>query len=283
MVEALCASAVLLGIASLRAPQMALRAARALAALDGRDAVGETDLELAVQLVLAPRATRLPAEVEAEAPPPDDPPEPETPPETAEDEAERPLPPLDEILLAAVAAALPAGVLDRLRAGMARPGGAQGKAGQVRASVLRGRPLGTRRGEPTGGARLALLDTLRAAAPWQPLRRRAGGARIEVRRDDFRIRRFRERSETTTVFVVDASGSAALARLAEAKGAVELLLAEAYRRRDHVALISFRGQGAELVLPPTRSLLRAKRTLSGLPGGGGTPLASALDAAAEVA
>ncbi|WP_319936755.1 magnesium chelatase subunit D [Thermohalobaculum sediminis] len=282
MVEALCATAAVLGIGSLRAPQMALRAARALAALDGRAAVEETDLALAVQLVLAPRATCLPAPEET-APPPDEAPEPESPPEAATEDDARPLPPLDEILLAAVEAALPEGVLDRLRAGAARPGGGQGKAGQVRSSVLRGRPLGARRGEPRGGARLALIDTLRAAAPWQPLRQRAGGALIEVRRDDFRIRRFRERAETTTLFVVDASGSSALARLAEAKGAVELMLAEAYRRRDHVALISFRGQGAELVLPPTRSLLRAKRSLAGLPGGGGTPLAAALDAAAEVA
>jgi magnesium chelatase subunit D len=84
------------------------------------------------------------------------------------------------------------------------------------------------------------------------------------------------------VFVVDASGSAALHRLAEAKGAVELLLAECYVRRDRVALVAFRGQQAELLLPPTRSLVRAKRGLAGLRGGGGTPLASAIDQAATL-
>lgn len=104
-----------------------------------------------------------------------------------------------------------------------------------------------------------------------------------VRRDDLRIRILKQRTETTTVFCVDASGSAALERLAEAKGAVELLLAEAYVRRDRVALVAFRGTGAELVLPPTRSLTRAKRGLSGLPGGGGTPLAAGIDAAVAVA
>jgi magnesium chelatase subunit D len=78
--------------------------------------------------------------------------------------------------------------------------------------------------------------------------------------------------------VVDASGSSALHRLAEAKGAVELLLADCYVRRDQVAVIAFRHQQAEIILPPTRSLVRAKRSLSGLPGGGGTPLAKALHA-----
>ena len=81
------------------------------------------------------------------------------------------------------------------------------------------------------------------------------------------------------MFVVDASGSAALHRLAEAKGAVELMLADCYVRRDSVALIAFRGKTAELLLAPTRSLARAKRNLASLPGGGGTPLASAVEAA----
>jgi magnesium chelatase subunit D len=102
---------------------------------------------------------------------------------------------------------------------------------------------------------------------------------VLIRKDDFRISRFKQRAESTTIFVVDASGSAALHRLAEAKGAVELLLADCYIRRDQVALIAFRGSAAEVLLPPTRSLARAKRSLAGLPGGGGTPLAAGLDAA----
>ena len=85
------------------------------------------------------------------------------------------------------------------------------------------------------------------------------------------------------IFAVDASGSSAMARLSEAKGAIELMLAEAYARRDHVALIAFRGHDAELVLPPTRSLVQTKRRLSGLPGGGGTPLAAGLRASADLA
>ena len=101
--------------------------------------------------------------------------------------------------------------------------------------------------------------------------------------DDFRVVRYRERSESTTIFVVDASGSAALNRLAEAKGAVELLLADCYIRRDQVALVAFRNDTAEILLPPTRSLVRAKRNLAALPGGGGTPLVSAIETAAALA
>ena len=71
--------------------------------------------------------------------------------------------------------------------------------------------------------------------------------------------------------------------LAEAKGAVETILAECYVRRDRVALVSFRSKKAEVLLPPTRSLERAKRALAGLPGGGGTPLASGLDEAFALA
>ena len=102
-------------------------------------------------------------------------------------------------------------------------------------------------------------------------------------RDDFRVARIKQRNEATAIFAVDASGSTAFQRLAEAKGAVETILAECYVRRDKVALVAFRGKKAELLLPPTRSLERAKRALAGLPGGGGTPLASGLDEAFALA
>jgi magnesium chelatase subunit D len=119
------------------------------------------------------------------------------------------------------------------------------------------------------------VDTLRAAAPFQRLRGAEPG-RLALRSEDIRLRRFREKAETCAIFLVDASGSAAAERLAEAKGAVERLLADAYVTRTDVALVAFRGRGADLLLPPTRSLTRAKRALAGLPGGGGTPLAAAL-------
>jgi magnesium chelatase subunit D len=138
-------------------------------------------------------------------------------------------------------------------------------------------------GTPGSGKRIDLVATLRAAAPWQPLRRRSDGPRLEIRKSDLRLKRYQESSDRVLIFAVDASGSSAFARLAEAKGAVELLLAQAYARRDHVALIAFRGLKAELILPPTRSLVQTKRRLTSLPGGGGTPLAAGLKMAFELA
>ena len=276
----LAATALALGIDSARAPVFALRAARAAAALAGRDEIDDDDLILAVRLVLAPRATRLPAPPEAdgasEPPPP--------PPEDDAGEEEQAIPDLPEdMILAAALATLPRDVLERLAAGRGRRGGNRAcGAGERRKSALRGRPLGARAGVPRGGLRLSLIDTLRTAAPWQALRARGDGP-IRIRRDDLRIRRFETRAETLTIFAVDASGSAAVARLAEAKGAVELLLAQAYVKRAQVAMIAFRGGGAELLLPPTRSLTRARRALAELPGGGGTPLAAGLEAARMLA
>ncbi len=284
-VGALTATAAALGIGSLRAPLLALRAARVLAALDRKDAVEPQHAAEAARLVLAPRATQLPSEEADSAPAEDGSPPPPTGQGEHDEATDRPL---DDVVLAAAQAAIPAGLLARLVSDRLRsPARAHGRAGALQASRSRGRPVGTRRGELHAGLRLNVIETLRAAAPWQLLRRSASRpgsqARISVRPDDFRITRTKQHRQTTTIFVVDASGSQALHRMAEAKGAVELLLADCYVRRDRVALVVFRGQHAELVLPPTRSLVRAKRSLAGLPGGGGTPLAAGVEAAAQLA
>jgi magnesium chelatase subunit D len=299
LLESLCAAALALGIGSVRAVLQAIRVARAAAALGGRNAVALEDATLAGRLVFASRATMLPAEEPpADAEPPEQDEQPtndstsdDEPDDDPADDLDRPL---DDTVLAAIAASLPPGLLASLRAAGAprRPASSVGRSGTLQQARLRGRPAGIRRGDPRTGARLNVIETLRAAAPWQPLRRRARvepnassrsvRPRIEIRHDDFRITRFRQRTQTTTLFVVDASGSSALHRLGEAKGAVELLLADCYVRRDRVALIAFRGRTAELLLPPTRSLVRAKRSLAALPGGGGTPLATGIDAATEL-
>jgi magnesium chelatase subunit D len=328
VLQALCAAADALGVDSLRGPLLALRAARAAAALAGDSEVQAEHAALAARLVLAPRATRLPPSPApqdgAEPPEPDpqqdaSPPGPATP-ENPGDPGENPRedspgdPPdehpdddpsrADELqgqVLHSARAAIPAGLLAALQAEQLQRGRAQagGRAGAPQKSHTRGRPVGVRRGPPQGGARINVIETLRAAAPWQRLRGQQAQAlaqargsaagppvrprRVHVRPEDFHVTRFRQLGQTTTVFVVDASGSSALHRLAEAKGAVELLLADCYVRRDRVSVLAFRGAAAELLLPPTRSLARAKRSLAGLPGGGGTPLASALDAAGALA
>ena len=283
--HAVASAAASLGVVSARGSLLTLRAAKAAAVFDDRDVVNHDDLVLAIRLVLVPRATRFPdADADAEADADDAPdamPEDADPGDQSSGDASQPL---DDVILAAVRATLPPNIIAAIADNARRAATSKGKgSGAKLKAQLRGRPVGVRSGVPRGGNRLSLIETLRAAAPWQKLRRAAGDTRVRIRRDDLRIKRFQSRAETTTIFVVDASGSSASARLAEAKGAVELLLAEAYVKRAQVALIAFRGTSAELILPPTRSLTRARRALAELPGGGGTPLAAGLTMAGEVA
>ncbi|NUB43512.1 magnesium chelatase subunit D [Fertoebacter nigrum] len=307
--ETLARVAATLGIASLRAPTLALAAARAGAALAGRSAVTDDDLRLACDLVYAHRA--LPAAAEAEPPPAEDTPPEDTLPDNLPPEPQDSDRFPEEMLVEAARAALPADLLARLAAARAArvAKGATG-SGAAKAGNRRGRPLPSRAGRLGSGQRIDLVATLRAAAPWQPLRRaqaalaagldagQSGGVAdlshplsprspstlpaLLLRPSDIRLKRFMEMSDRVLIFAVDASGSSAMARLAETKGAVELLLAQAYARRDHVALLAFRGRAAELILPPTRSLVQTKRRLAGLPGGGATPLAHGLQMALAV-
>ena len=288
--EDLVSVALRLGIDSLRAPLLAGRAARAEAALAGREVASVEDLTRAVELILVPRATQMPAEeVDDESPPPEPEPEaPEPPPDSddAGDSDDGPAEIPQEVLLEAARALLPPDLLERMGAMKAARTSAGSGAGGARKGNRRGKPLPSRPGRPSGEARVDLVATLRNAAPWQPMRRASAvdpDRPLHIRMGDIRLRRFEEKSDRLLIFAVDASGSAAFSRLAEAKGAVELLLAEAYARRDHVALVAFRGTEAELLLPPTRSLVQTKRRLAALPGGGGTPLAAGLRAALQVA
>ena len=144
----------------------------------------------------------------------------------------------------------------------------------VRSIVPRGRPVG-----------LAWDATLRAAAPFQVHRRKQGSERddraVHLYGEDLREPVRAGKRGALILFVVDASGSmGARGRMAFAKGAVRALLTDAYRRRDRVGLITFRGQGARLVLPPTRIVTLADRFLAEKPTGGRTPLAAALYLAA---
>lgn len=282
---ALAVTAVRFGIDSLRAPLIALAAARANAALNNRKTVNEDDLQIAVQLVYAHRATQMP--VEEEETEPEDNTHPDDSPDTQSldhDESDLNLP--NELLIDAVKAVLPFDVLAMLEgSGRVKTASGSGGAGQKKRGNRRGRPLPSRAGRLDGGNRIDLVATLRAAVPWQTIRCQQNPKHtgVIIRPSDIHVKVFQEVSDRLVIFAVDASGSSAVARLSEAKGAVELMLADAYARRDHVALIAFRGESADLILPPTRSLVQTKRRLAGLPGGGGTPLASGLKAATELA
>ena len=205
-------------------------------------------------------------------------------PQSARDGSTESIDTLEDRLVDAARADLPLGLLTALAAASAQ-GASGGGAGAQKTNGTRGRPRPARPGAPSRG-RIDTVATLRAAAPWQTIRRRSrpdDPRPILIEPADIRLRRFRQPAQRLVIFVLDASGSAAMARLAEAKGAIERLLSDAYAARDHVAVIGFRGTGATCLLPPTGSLTRAKRALAGLPGGGGTPLAAGLEMALNLA
>jgi len=261
-----------LGISSLRAGSFAIKTARAHARLLRKTAIDSEDLDAALQLVLAPRATQMPME--------DPVPQPDETPESDGDSNEKQkdtkeLP--QDMLVEAIKAVLPPELLANLSSDTARASKGSG-SGKKRVGNRRGRPLPARGTRAGSGARIDLMATLRAAVPYQKLRRHAQPTHVGpiFYPSDLRHKRYQDHSDRLLIFTVDASGSAAVARLAEAKGAVELLLAQAYARRDHVSLIAFRGNDATTLLPPTRSLVQTKRRLADLVGGGGTPLASGI-------
>ncbi|MDA9718923.1 VWA domain-containing protein [Betaproteobacteria bacterium] len=144
-----------------------------------------------------------------------------------------------------------------------------------------GKNYSSMRWQPGLPHKIKIVDSIQAALPYQVERQTYKNfdenMLLRILPEDLRVSKKRNRVRNTTIFLVDASGSSASKRLGEAKGAVELLLAECYIRRDEVALISFRGKRSDLLLEPTRSLVRAKKCLRGLKGGGGTPMAAALE------
>ena len=143
---------------------------------------------------------------------------------------------------------------------------------------------------------LALVDTLRAAAPYQRLRaatkmeqeklstqsqqlehQSSKGLSIVIKPQDYRRKAREKRVGAYQLFVVDASGSmAARHRMEATKAAILSLLRDSYIHRDSVGLIAFRKESAEVLLPFTRSVERAERLLASMPTGGKTPLAHGL-------
>ncbi len=122
---------------------------------------------------------------------------------------------------------------------------------------------------------LAFDATLRAAAPYQRHREDEGLA-VKIREPDIREKIRQKKTSNLLLFVVDASGSMGTRLMSETKGAIMALLMEAYQKRDKVGLVAFKGMDAEVMLPPTNSIEIAKRLLEELPTGGKTPLGQGL-------
>jgi magnesium chelatase subunit D len=165
----------------------------------------------------------------------------------------------------------------------------QGKGGQETAGRRDRARVGSRgasvRTLPLARAsgQFAPAATIAAAAPYQIGRRAgvaAGGPALLLAREDVRMYQRQGRAGNLVLFVVDASGSmGARQRMAYTKGAVLGLLLDAYRKRDQTGMVVFRGESAELLLPPTNSVDLAQQRLAALPTGGRTPLAAGLTTA----
>ncbi len=260
-VSVLCAS---VGAEGLRADLVICRSAAALAGIEGRATTTVEDVRRVAPLALAHRRRRQPFDNPGMAPDGID---------QALEQAAASTGPKDGVAQPDE----PPERIARLEAPRASAPGASGRRSMIEGQ--RGRLVGSR--EPSGTLQsVAVGATIRAAAARRATHDQgplivAGDVREAVRE---------ERAGNLVILAVDASGSmGAETRMEAAKGAVLGLLLDAYQRRDRVALVTFRGDGAEVVLRPTGSVEVARARLTDLPTGGRTPLAAGIHTALTLA
>ncbi len=284
-----------------RADTAIVKTAAALAAYEGREVVEEKDIEIAAYLALAHRSRDPPPpppqepEEEEDEEPDDEPPEDNEDDGDSELQSETPPPPTsgDDTPSETDRSDIPDSEGDtvtfetgeefRLKEGVL-PTDLRIDS-MLRDSTGRrtdtesdnGRYVGYRM--PSGKPRSIALDaTIRAAAAHM-----TPGSDFEILDSDIREKVRERKIGNLIVFAVDASGSmGAEQRMSAAKGAAASILTDAYQKRDRVAMVVFRGKGAEIVLPPTNSVVLAKERMDGIPTGGRTPLADALRMAADL-
>jgi len=293
-----------------RGEAFAAKIACAHAALNGRDRVSADDLQQGIKLAILPRIRVKRDQMDEEqAPPPPPPPPPpqdemedEENPEDEQDQEEEDqeqeqdqeeeddtqemeeLP--EEFMIDPEGA-----IVDDSLLKFSDPNKKSGRSGQRSKIYSMDRGRYVKAMLPKGGdaksGRIALDATLRNAVVFQKMRREKAAQtkapeelrQVYVETSDIWVKKMARKAGALVVFVVDASGSMALNRMQNAKGAVLRLLESAYTNRDQVCLIPCRGISAEVLVPPTSSVARASRSMQVLPCGGGTPLAHALSQA----
>ena len=280
ILDYLLASAEIFSISNMHTIFSTLKVAKALCAYKGKKRVSREDITLAISLSMIHKAKQIPEfqqEEKAKAP--------EQEQSRNDNESKENNSELNnedkKMLIDALKISLPSNLIESLllKNSQTISLGESAGSGEKNNNFSAGRPIPSVNRKYSSDKRIDLMATLTRAIPWQKIRSSSvtkKNRKIIIYPQDIMIKRFEKQSERLLIFLVDASGSNAIGRLAEAKGAIEILLSDAYAKRDNVALISFSGLKADPLLLPTKSLVTAKKKLSSLPGGGATPLANGL-------